>query len=225
MRARSVVAIIAVLIALVTLYNLAFNGFEAFHSGDFLPSRFELEREQLLRIPFHQRRHRLERRPRLERDDGIIRPVRHRDGLASVPTAADERNPTEIEDAAPQYHVLVTVDGGVYNAWQARICYYWYKRAKAEDKHGAMGGFTRILHSGKADKLMEEIPTVVVDPLPPRAHRGYVVLSRPFAFLQWYRNYSRTIEEDYIFMAEPDHIFLEAPPLWATPLMGGRFPF
>jgi hypothetical protein len=29
-----------------------------------------------------------------------------------------------------------------------------------------MGGFTRILHSGKADNLMDEIPTVVVDPLP-----------------------------------------------------------
>lgn len=29
-----------------------------------------------------------------------------------------------------------------------------------------MGGFTRLLHSGKADDLMDEIPTVVVDPLP-----------------------------------------------------------
>ena len=29
-----------------------------------------------------------------------------------------------------------------------------------------MGGFTRLLHSGKADDLMDEIPTIVVDPLP-----------------------------------------------------------
>lgn len=29
-----------------------------------------------------------------------------------------------------------------------------------------MGGFTRLLHSGKADDLMDEIPTMVVDPLP-----------------------------------------------------------
>jgi hypothetical protein len=29
-----------------------------------------------------------------------------------------------------------------------------------------MGGFTRLLHSGKPDDLMDEIPTVVVDPLP-----------------------------------------------------------
>jgi hypothetical protein len=30
-----------------------------------------------------------------------------------------------------------------------------------------MGGFTRLLHSGVEDDFMEEIPTVVVDPLPP----------------------------------------------------------
>lgn len=29
-----------------------------------------------------------------------------------------------------------------------------------------MGGFTRLLHSGQADDLMDEIPTMVVDPLP-----------------------------------------------------------
>ena len=29
-----------------------------------------------------------------------------------------------------------------------------------------MGGFTRILHSGKPDAWMHEIPTVIVDPLP-----------------------------------------------------------
>lgn len=29
-----------------------------------------------------------------------------------------------------------------------------------------MGGFTRILHSGQADELMDEIPTFVCDPVP-----------------------------------------------------------
>ncbi len=29
-----------------------------------------------------------------------------------------------------------------------------------------MGGFTRLLHEGKADDLMEEIPTFVANPLP-----------------------------------------------------------
>ena len=34
-----------------------------------------------------------------------------------------------------------------------------------------MGGFTRLLHSGRPDDYMEEIPTVVVDPLPPDLQR------------------------------------------------------
>lgn len=49
------------------------------------------------------------------------------------------------------------------------------------------GGFTRVLHSGKPDDLMDEIPTFVADPLPPEKHKngGYVVINRPYAFVQW----------------------------------------
>jgi len=43
--------------------------------------------------------------------------------------------------------------------------HYWYKEMR--DRPGSdMGGFTRILHSGKPDGLMDEMPTMVVDPLP-----------------------------------------------------------
>lgn len=53
-----------------------------------------------------------------------------------------------------------------------------------------MGGFTRLLHSGEADDLMDEIPTVVVPPLPRDAFGAatdsYVVLNRPYAFVQWW---------------------------------------
>ena len=42
----------------------------------------------------------------------------------------------------------------------------------ARGKDCQMGGFTRILHSGQADDLMAEIPTVVVDPLPDRENKG-----------------------------------------------------
>jgi hypothetical protein len=50
-----------------------------------------------------------------------------------------------------------------------------------------MGGFTRLLHSGQADDLMEEVPTFVADPLPESvvAHDWYPVLNRPWAFMQW----------------------------------------
>ena len=38
-------------------------------------------------------------------------------------------------------------------------------------------------HSGKADNIMQEVPTVVVDPMPESyfPHRDYVVLNRPYA--------------------------------------------
>lgn len=64
-----------------------------------------------------------------------------------------------------RYHVAVTATDAPYSQWQCRIMYYWYKKVK--DMPGSdMGKFTRILHSGSADNLMEEIPSFVVDPLP-----------------------------------------------------------
>lgn len=75
------------------------------------------------------------------------------------------------EDAKKQknakipFHVALTATDSPYSKWQCRIMYYWYKKKK--DLPGSeMGGFTRILHSGNPDNLMDEIPTVVVDPLP-----------------------------------------------------------
>jgi hypothetical protein len=46
--------------------------------------------------------------------------------------------------------------------------YYWFKRAREAGGGGGaeMGGFTRILHSGKPDAFVDEIPTFVADPLP-----------------------------------------------------------
>lgn len=71
--------------------------------------------------------------------------------------------------------------------------------------------------SGKADHLMEEIPTVVVDPLPAGWDRGFVVLNRPYGFLQWVREHMHAIPEDYILMSEPDHLFVQPVPLWCSP--------
>ncbi|XP_020595121.1 hydroxyproline O-arabinosyltransferase 3-like, partial [Phalaenopsis equestris] len=63
------------------------------------------------------------------------------------------------------FHVALTATDAPYSKWQCRIMYYWYKRMK--DVEGSeMGGFTRVLHSGTPDNLMDEIPTFVVDPLP-----------------------------------------------------------
>ena len=45
-----------------------------------------------------------------------------------------------------RYHVVASVNGNVYTAWQARVCYYWYNKAREQDTAGVMGGFTRLLH-------------------------------------------------------------------------------
>ncbi|PIN21979.1 hypothetical protein CDL12_05314 [Handroanthus impetiginosus] len=120
------------------------------------------------------------------------------------------------------FHVAVTASETPYSKWQCRIMYYWYKKKK--DLPGSdMGKFTRILHSGNADNLMDEIPTLVVDPLPTGLDRGYVVLNRPWAFIQWLE--MATIEEEYILMAEPDHIFLKPLPNLAYDGHPAAFPF
>ena len=135
-----------------------------------------------------------------------------------------KRTGTDAEPApgsiADKYHVIVTVSEGTYVEWHARVCYFWYKKIKAENPNGAMGGFTRLLHSGVPDRWMDEIPTVVVDPLPREMDEivnGYVVLNRPYGLMQWVRDYLDKIPEQYVLMSEPDHIFIRSPPLWATP--------
>lgn len=120
------------------------------------------------------------------------------------------------------FHVAVTATDAPYNKWQCRIMYYWYKKFK--DQPGSeMGEFTRVLHSGNPDNLMDEIPTYVVDPLPPGLDRGYIVLNRPWAFVQWLQK--ATIKEEYILMAEPDHIFVKPLPNLARDDFPAAFPF
>lgn len=63
------------------------------------------------------------------------------------------------------FHTAVTASDSVYNAWQCRVMYYWFKKFK-DGPNSEMGGFTRILHSGKPDKYMDEIPTFIAQPLP-----------------------------------------------------------
>uniref|UniRef100_A0A0E0JGX6 Hydroxyproline O-arabinosyltransferase-like domain-containing protein n=1 Tax=Oryza punctata TaxID=4537 RepID=A0A0E0JGX6_ORYPU len=108
------------------------------------------------------------------------------------------------------FHVALTATDAAYSRWQCRVMYYWYKRMQARPGGAEMGGFTRVLHSGKPDALMDEIPTFVVDPLPAGKDHGYVVLNRPWAFVQWLQK--ANIEEEYILMAEPDHIFVRPLP-------------
>ncbi|KAG4931340.1 hypothetical protein AAZX31_17G202000 [Glycine max] len=122
------------------------------------------------------------------------------------------------------FHTAVTASDSVYNTWQCRVMYYWFKKVRDEggDESG-MGGFTRILHSGKPDQFMDEIPTFVAQPLPAGMDQGYIVLNRPWAFVQWLQQ--ADIKEDYILMSEPDHIIVKPIPNLARDGLGAAFPF
>ncbi|KAM7266953.1 hypothetical protein ACFE04_009119 [Oxalis oulophora] len=140
------------------------------------------------------------------------------DPVVKIPEKVKKR---KMSNHAP-FHVALTATDAPYSKWQCRIMYYWFKKKK--DLPGsAMGGFTRILHSGKPDNLMSEIPTMVVDPLPSGMDRGYVVLNRPWAFVQWLQK--AKITEEYILMAEPDHIFISPLPNLAYGGLPAAFPF
>ena len=83
-----------------------------------------------------------------------------------------------------------------------------------------------IVHcSGEADSLMEEIPTALVDKLPLGLDQGFVVLNRPYGFLQWVRRHLPHLTEAYVLMIEPDYIFMRPPPLIATLTQSAAYHF
>ena len=106
---------------------------------------------------------------------------------------------------------------------QLQANYHTYKRAKAADPDGPMGGYTRVLHADAPDRLMHFIPTVRVRQLPAAAQLDYEPMKRPWALCQFLARVK--IPEDYIFMTEPDHLFVRAPPLDAQLGRAMVFPF
>ncbi|GLJ40172.1 hypothetical protein SUGI_0823930 [Cryptomeria japonica] len=155
-------------------------------------------------------------------DPEIANRVDREDRPSSFSDPVIKRPPRTESSKRMPFHVAVTATDAPYNKWQCRLMYYWYKKFK--DQPGSeMGEFTRVLHSGNPDDLMDEIPTVVVDPLPPGLDRGYIVLNRPWAFVQWLQK--ATIKEEYILMAEPDHIFVKPLPNLARDEFPAAFPF
>ncbi|KAK9823561.1 hypothetical protein WJX72_003781 [[Myrmecia] bisecta] len=148
-------------------------------------------------------------------------------GVMTSPTAVlkADTGPQETSDER-RYHTVITAQGTAVH-WQARVHYYWFLKIKAQCEAAGscqMGGFTRILHSGEADELMDEIPTFVADPLPDEgSNGGYVVLNRPYAFVQWVAK--AKIPEKYVLMSEPDHVWLKPMPNLMIGRQPAAFPF
>ncbi|KAM7276577.1 hypothetical protein ACFE04_018443 [Oxalis oulophora] len=157
------------------------------------------------------------------------------DPIIKMPLDSRSRKQLYNNNKKRLFHTAVTASDSVYNTWQCRVMYYWFKKHQA-GPNSEMGGFTRILHSGKTDDYMDEIPTFVAQPLPSGMDqvdwnvgfwiwdkKGYIVLNRPWAFVQWLQQ--ADIKEDYILMSEPDHIIVKPIPNLSKDGLGAVFPF
>ena len=106
-------------------------------------------------------------------------------------------------------HVVVTADSNDYMHWQMLVCYHSYLKAAAAPG-SPFSAFTRILHTGKADALMDVFPTVVV-PEGPKPDAGAPPIQRPPALLAWLE--AAPPAESFVLMLEPDHVLLRPVPL------------
>jgi len=158
--------------------------------------------------------------PHIPWTSGVVETGQH-DSEQDLAAEENELNPNE-----RAFHTVTTAQGSPTH-WQMRIHYYWWKKRKAECQANGdcmMGGFTRLLHSGVKDDLMGEIPTFVANPLPKDTPtKGYVVLNRPYAFVQWMKQ--SPPPEKYILMSEPDHVFLKPIPNLMRGSRPAAFPF
>jgi len=124
------------------------------------------------------------------------------------------------------FHTVLTSSSGTYQAWQCRIMYHHYKLQQAVDPCGEMGALTRLLTTwnGLGDHLMEEIPTIVVKEM---SSFGYVVVNRPHSMVQLLQHpkFMERIVEEYVYIAETDHILLRPLPNLATASTPAAFNF
>lgn len=135
------------------------------------------------------------------------------------------------------YHVILTAQDSTYQAWQTRIMVHHLRRIQRGNPCSEITGFTRLLSSpnGGPDSLMDEIPTVLAKELTQgqscrntnenSCDMGFPVMNRPHAVTQLLANLPAHITEEYVLIAETDHVFLSEPPNRATPTSPACFPF
>ena len=90
-----------------------------------------------------------------------------------------------------------------------------------------MQGFTRLLAGNGPDDLMELMPTVRIPELGPDKTRGFQVINRPWTLMELVKrdDFATRITEEYVYIAETDHLLLKAPPNRATPQLNVAFFF
>ena len=123
------------------------------------------------------------------------------------------------------YHTILTGQGTFYNGWQARIMYFhWKKQSAAGGPCTDMTGFTRLCASkdGLPDGLEDYIPSVFVPQLTTEVLAKYGhfgVLNRPHSVVEFFKRpeMRARIKEEYVYIAETDHVLMRPLPNLATP--------
>jgi len=119
------------------------------------------------------------------------------------------------------FHTLLTATAQPYQQWQCRIMYWHWKKQRDADPAGActeLTGLTRLVANGNGDPdgFEGEIPSVFVKEYSHaelmRFH-GYRVINRPYSVVQFLKtNAWRSIPEEYLYIAETDHILTQPLP-------------
>ena len=135
-------------------------------------------------------------------------------------------------------HVVLTAQDSLYQAWQTRIMYYHLRKIQKANPCTELTGFTRMLNApgAKPDALMDEMPTVVVhaldggggcrgDPSSNTCDMGFPVMNRPHGVTQLLEQLPPSLTEEYVLIAETDHILLRDIPNRATPSRPVCYPF
>lgn len=147
---------------------------------------------------------------------GVLPPVKGPTVTYAQVPGLDGNEDGDGEDAAATeppacLHTVLTSSGNAYMNWQTRIMYATYK------KHAAAPGsilkaFTRILHRGKDDELMMEVPTMRFDPNQAKCDSwcDYPVADRSLAIAQWSRTTDST-RCSHVMMVETDYIYVRSP--------------
>ena len=108
-------------------------------------------------------------------------------------------------------HTVLTSSGNAYMNWQTRIMYQTYLKHAAEPG-SVMKAFTRILHRGKDDELMMEVPTMRFDPNQGKCDTwcDYPVADRSLAVAQWSQT-TDSMRCSHVMMVETDYIYVKSP--------------
>ena len=116
------------------------------------------------------------------------------------------------EDMPRCLHGVMTSSGNAYMNWQSRIMYQTWQN-HASQPGSIMKAFTRVLHKGRDDELMVEIPTMRFEPIQTHCDSwcDYPVADRSSAIARW----SQTSDSEtcsHIVMLETDHVIVKSPP-------------